>query len=504
MKKKDNKIGKFFKDNWKWLLSLAVVFAMVLVMPYSGDDLFWSVKSIGNYGSLLVDPALNGRYVGNFLVLFITKSALLRSIVTSGVVVGIAYIVKKETKSPLWFVWLLLILMPISIFKQCIPWASGFTNYTISTLLLLIILLGLRRVFADKASTKVAVGTSILVFINCFFLENVTLFLLVGTFVLNVVYFVKHKKVNKYLFSSFVASLLGTVLMFVQPTYHHVVDGDDFYRNFSTSIKGIIEIMTINYVYFMHSFIAFENVVLLLVITGALYLYYKKNEKDYSGNKKSVLEVMFYVMAIYLIYVVVVSISPEWQIDHKIQLYLNAAFSLVYIGNLLVSMFMLFFKRKNFWKLAMPILSIVGLVGPLMIVQPIGPRNFFVVYVLELIEALYILGEVKFEYKKISGISYVLLGMMVVYYTSIYAINTVATSQRDAYVKYISEKTNETSAVVPLVPFYEFVHYDDFSDKYMREVYNQNRNVREELSYIFVPYNEWVELMEKRGYVIGK
>ena len=58
--------------------------------------------------------------------------------------------------------------------------------------------------------------------------------------------------------------------------------------------------------------------------------------------------------------------------------------------------------------------------------------------------------------------------------------------------------------VVPLVPFYEFVHYDDFSDKYMREVYNRNRNVREELSYIFVPYNEWVELMEKRGYVIGK
>ncbi len=145
---------KIIRNNWKWILGFVLIFLCSLVLPFSGDDLDWGMKSISEYGSLLVDPTLNGRYVGNFLVILITKHAVIRSLVTALIVMGIIYMIVKETKAPLIFVCLLFILMPVSIFRQSITWASGFTNYTISTLGLLIILVGIRQIFLDKYDEK--------------------------------------------------------------------------------------------------------------------------------------------------------------------------------------------------------------------------------------------------------------------------------------------------------------------------------------------------------------
>ena len=73
------------------------------------------------------------------------------------------------------------------------------------------------------------------------------------------------------------------------------------------------------------------------------------------------------------------------------------------IFNTLVQIIVLFYSKKSFWKVTMPLICITGLIAPLFLVDPLGPRNFFVIYVLEMIETFYILNEAKFDYEDFSG-----------------------------------------------------------------------------------------------------
>lgn len=493
---------KIIRNNWKWILGFVLIFLCSLVLPFSGDDLDWGMKSISEYGSLLLDPTLNGRYVGNFLVILITKHAVIRSLVTALIVMGIIYMIVKETKTPLIFVCLLFILMPVSIFRQSITWASGFTNYTISTLGLLIILVGIRQIFLDKYDEKYNVAIPILIFLTSFFLENVTLFLALLTIAVNVFYYIKHKKWNKLLVICSIVSIIGTILMFIQPAYRSVASGDDGYRTVANSLKGTITRCVINYVYFIHRFVAFENVILLTVITLSLRLYFKKNEKDYPKLKTTILNVSFCIMVAFLTYVALLSINPSWQLGDKIQTYFNAFLSLAFIIITLVQVFFLFYSKKSFWKVAMPLICITGLIAPLFLVDPLGPRNFFVIYVLEMIEVFYILNEAKFDYEDFKYGAATVLAVMIVYYFSVYARISIVYLQRDNYIEYMSSQTVDQLVVVPETPFKEFVHYDNFSDKHMNYVYNKNKNVREDIKYSFIPYVDWVNMMWKSGYKI--
>ncbi len=493
---------EFFKKNWKWILCFALVFCCALVLPFSGDDFDWGAKSLSDYGSLLVDTELNGRYVGNFLVILITKNAFIRAFATALVLVGIVYVIKKETDVPNSFIWLGVLTMPLSIFVQGITWASGFTNYTISTLLLLLVLTGLRKIYADEATTGTIIRTIVLVFLTSFFLENITIFLVLITAAVNIIYFIKKKKVNPAAAVALGTAILGTFLMFIQPTYHNVFAGEDFYRSFAGNIKDMIVHAIINYVYFMHEYIAFENVILLAAISGASYAYFKKNQKDYSAIQQSILNVSFCYSLAFICFTVLNLTNPEWGLPGYSQLYINAGLAGIYIVILVSQIILLFYKKKSFVKVLLPLVCIVGIVAPLFLVTPVGPRNFFVVYILEVIETFYIMREAEFEFKKYERGALVVCAVLLIYYTSIYSVISFVNLQRDNYIKHISEDTNETVAVVPLVPFNSFVHYDDFSDKWSRPKYNKRMNIRENLTYEFVLYGDWVERMEEAGYVI--
>ena len=290
--------------------------------------------------------------------------------------------------------------------------------------------------------------------------------------------------------------------MFIQPAYRSVASGDDGYRTIANSLRGTIIRCVVNYVYFIHRFVAFENVILLTVITLSLRLYFKKNEKDYPKSKITILNVTFCIAMAFLTYVALLSINPSWQLDDKIQNYLNAFLSLIFIFNTLVQIIVLFYSKKSFWKVTMPLICITGLIAPLFLVDPLGPRNFFVIYVLEMIETFYILNEAKFDYEDFKYGAATVLAVMIVYYFSIYARISIIYLQRDNYIEYMSSQTVDQLVVVPEVPFKEFVHYDNFSDKHMNYVYNKNKNVREDIKYSFIPYVDWVNMMWKSGYKI--
>ena len=126
---------------YKWeIISFCLVFLITCLFPYSGDDFSWMSINFDStlLEKLMYDSSINGRYLGNFLAILMCKNIIARGIIMSLTLTAIVYLLHRETKFSRIFIWLMFLLMPLEIFRQVIPWTSGFTNYVISTLFLLI------------------------------------------------------------------------------------------------------------------------------------------------------------------------------------------------------------------------------------------------------------------------------------------------------------------------------------------------------------------------------
>ena len=161
---------------YKWeIFSIIVIFFITMLFPYSGDDLSWGVNSLNNQllHTLVSSTSLNGRYLGNIFVVIMCQNQILRGIIIAIVLTLIVYFISKETKTSKLIIWILILMMPLEMFRQTIPWSSGFTNYVISTLFLLGILITIRNLFYQKTrKTLLSLLGIIMVYCGCFFIEN--------------------------------------------------------------------------------------------------------------------------------------------------------------------------------------------------------------------------------------------------------------------------------------------------------------------------------------------
>lgn len=108
------------------LILLLFIFLCSL-FPYTGDDWAWG-SSIGIQRLESFFENYNGRYVGNLIVLLLTRVNILRVIVMAITMFGIIYLSYKLTnkkKFSLFLLATLLILaLPKLIFRQAIVWTS--------------------------------------------------------------------------------------------------------------------------------------------------------------------------------------------------------------------------------------------------------------------------------------------------------------------------------------------------------------------------------------------
>lgn len=489
---------KFLKDNKYLILAFIIVFLFTLPFLYTGDDMQWGLDPItwDYLKELVKNPHVNGRYLGNLFVLMMTKNIFVRATFMATTLCGIVFIIKKETKSSYSIIWLLLLLMSPAIIAEAVVWTSGFTNYTISTLFLLLSLLTLRKCYKNPTIIN-GVGLFLLIIASSFFIENLTVFLVIATLTLNVLYFIRNKKVNFSLLAGFIASIMGTTLMFIQPAYRAVLTGEDTYRSYGKGIGGIISRALSNYIYDIHKYLVFENVFLMGALSLLLFIYYKVHKKRYNDIQEKILNASFWVSFAFIIYAFVARLDSSWEIVLGNAEFINSMLTLIYLVCLFFQFIMLFYKTKHFTKLVRPILVALGLVAPLLVVSPVGARNFFMIYCLELVEVLYLMKIVNFDYKKWSKFINVGLVVMVLFYTSVYVQLKLVDMKRYEYVRYISENTEDTFAYVPLLPFRKYVHAGDFANYYWAELYRTTRGIRGSLGFYFIEYEDWLEYLEE-------
>ena len=463
------KIKEFILKN-KYYLLFIFLFFFILLFPYTCDDFVWGTYKFDIHilRTLFNDASINGRYLGNLISLIITRNRIIKSLIMGITTTLIIYYIKKISKSKLMYLFILLLIMPTMIFSQSIVWASGFANYAFSTLFLLICL-----DLLEKKSNNILI---VLCFIcSSLFMENITVFLFGYTLYLNIRYLIKNKKINiKYLLA-FIGSLVGSIIMFSHPSYMNILTGDDTYRVAAGIHSSFLRMMKYNIFTNLIHYGFYNNYVITLFIDSYVIYYYFKNKLD---KKLLFLLIPIFIINIYLI----VSHLNEYLYNLSI---INGIIMIIYVI-LNVILLKIVFKDKYLNRI---LLIMLGVLLPLFFVSPVGPRNFFTIYVFEILILLRIIPYEVHKYLKI--LLMIILIYLVGFNIFIYSMNCYVDIKRTDYIRNNQELKTLT---IPRLPFTRNVWWGDIESSYgsyFKEYYLRYYKLDEDLTFEYLDYNIW-------------
>ncbi len=476
------KIKIIFQKYKIFIISLLIVFLFGLLFPYTGDDWQWGSwpLSINTLERLFQDPGINGRFFANVITLIITKNIIFRAFLLSFVLNFLVEIIYKSTKVSRIIIWSIFLLMPKDMFRQVIPWASGFVNYTLSILFLILCLIVLK-----KGNYKFSFLNILLFFVTSLFVENITVFLLIFTLGLNIFYLYKNKKFNLSFIYAFLGSFFGSILMFSQPAYKRLLNGSDGYRTLTGSFGEIIKRAGTNFKTTIDLYIGLENIFLILFIVLSLYFLYLKLKKK---NKK--IEFLFYYMFCYMFYILFLKLEPNWLILGSHTLLFNSLITILFTLSIVIILIYIFYKNEDYSTIITLIITISGLIAPLMVILPIGARNFAIIYYFEMVILFIIIKNLNLNLTKVKPILIVLLLVITGYYLSIYGYIFKVNQERTKYIKNSLIK-EEQLIIVPYLPYQDYLWVPDFNDEYNANYYKEFSKIDNNVKFEFRDYNYW-------------
>lgn len=490
-----------------WLLVVLFFFFCIIgyLAPYTNDDWAWgSYIGIERLNDFFRN--YNGRYLGNLLVILLTRYRIIRALTIGISFTSISFlcfkIINKKSKSIFLISIVLLVFIPHTLFRQVVSWTSGFTNYVPPMILVLIWIFINKNLFNDKAITlskwKVFL-MFILGAITCLFMEHVTIYIVI-TSLFSLIYCYKKKiKININQVIYFIGTLFGAVLMFQNGAYLNVIKGDDFYR--SVPKNGLIIQSIKRYFYTIYHNLVLNNTIVLVIISICLvYLFlkfvYRKEVKHY----KLINYTLFYIV-FYSIYSLISLCFPEWQTFKLIFMFIEGCLTLLYLIAL-ATFILLVPLQISKKKLLFYLCSIVLLTIPLCALSPVTPRCFYPMYVFWCLFVLEIVNDtLKFIKSKTSlkFINYVCIISSLICMVRLLIIILTAFYVNNKMINYIEEeKTNNSSIIVlPKVPYEEYMKHpyphDEENMKKFKAFYNINENVKIK----FVDYSCWHDIINK-------
>lgn len=339
--------------------------------PFSCDDFYWGSKSLSfsTIKDIYNDLFLNGRWLGNFIAIFVSHNHLIKALVISFVSTLLLYLIDKNEKISLWIFLILILLMPVNRFTQVIIWGSGFSNYMISTLLFISVYYLMKKYY-KKTNSKwyEKIGLFIVTLLNSLVVENITVGTLMVLFVFNLIYFIKNKKVNINLIIMFIGSIIGSIMMFIHPCYLNLIFGTTINDRYIPQDKSsLVRIISNNLFNGIFVNLINDNVILNgFILFVFSYLYFKGKLKNITGL------ISFYLLTVMTILGGLL----------KFNMYNMFVIDILYLINYFYLIYKLVRFNKEIWEI---ILLIICVILPLVFIHPLGERLFFLPYVLVII-----------------------------------------------------------------------------------------------------------------------
>ena len=466
--KSDRNLSAASNDKISSVLSFAIISALMVsafavlafMFPYAGDDWAWGSAEGIKRLDIFFDN-YNGRYLGNFLVLAITRSKLLKVVLMALFYYVSCWLCYKYTNhkrnASLLLAMILFIFMSRSMFAQAVAWASGFANYVPSAVITVLYIIMVSNITAqDTPVYKKYLWpiTFLMGLCGALFIENITVFNVFFGFAVIVFVAVRFKKFYSVHIAFLIGAVIGAVIMFSNSAYLSVLKGTDGYRKSTTgryNLQGNGYFIC-EYLFGYNYALCVVISVLLLVIT---VLFVKKS--SCVKRKKCAIAAISVngvcTLAICLRYVLMPRLLMNAVITVGIAYFISA-----------LAVILLCIEKQRVLKMILPFVCAPISVLPLMVVSPIGPRCFYVSYLLSMLFAVDLFGYVVYEsniisntnFKKLFGALSIASVAAVVIYTGIFATIYNHDKKRNEFALLQAER-GEKQIVVSTLPNRSFV-----------------------------------------------
>ena len=455
----------FLKKYKKYIMLFALLLLLSFFFPFSCDDFYWGSKSLSfsTIKEIYNDLFLNGRWLGNFVAIFISHNHLIKALVISFVSTLLLYLIDKHEKISLWIFIILILLMPINKFTQVVIWGSGFSNYMISTLLFISVYYLIKKYYKKNNSKWYEkIGIFIVTILNSLVVENITVGTLMILFIYNLIFFIKNKKANINLVIMFIGSIIGAVMMFIHPSYLNLLFGTTLNDRYIPQSSGSL-IWTIKNNLFDGIFVNLINENIFLngfILFVFSYLYLKGKLKNITGL------ISFYLLTVMTILGGLL----------KFNIYNMFVIDILYLINYFYLIYKLVRFNKEIWEI---ILLIICVILPLVFIHPLGERLFFLPYVLVIILMFRVLSINEIVIKDYVWLKiFTLILYVLLLYVNIE--NYRCEVKRDNYIKNnLDKKIIEVNGY----KFPKYVWFDKIDGEYFGRYYDLYHGYDEKIRY---------------------
>ena len=499
------------KANQSFLILSLLIFLffifLTILFPYTGDDWAWG-SSIGIERLMTCFKNYNGRYLGNLLVMTLTRNVWLKVIVMAFSYYSSCWLCWRYTSSRknilLLFALVLFLLMPKDIFVQAIVWTAGYANYVPSALICVGYLLVVRSTTGTESpqeSKILPVVSFFLGLLGALFIENITIFnICLG---LGVVAYTRIKFKRFYLIhiTFLIGALLGASVMFTNGAYRSVAAGTDDYRSTADSIQALV-IMVAGHAYNMLDTLILSNGI-VCTIASALLLFAVQKKRKQSACKSSkrltetvilnLLSLGTNIFAEIASYFTHYAPNPE-DIFGRILIGLQTIMALIYVFSLVGTVLLCVENRTRKFQILFPVFCIPGVVMPLLVVNPIGPRCYFVAYLLMMVFLVDLLDWTLCDIQiKAYNVLFFFLAFSAVvsaaFYVNIYYQIHAYDVKRAEFAKIQSDNGNKIVTICEL-PYTEYLHCSSPSLEPWSTRYKLFYELENDVTFQFVPYAE--------------
>ena len=368
----------------KYIIIFLFLTVLCFLFPWGGDDWAWG----SSYGMELFKNGFrdyNGRYLGNLLVLALTRSHILRALIMAITLTELVYVLSElagEIKGRTAIISTLLFLMPAEMFAQAVAWTSGFCNYVPPVVIALMYIQITKEVFDGKTPTfshGLPMITLALGFAGSLFIEHGTIYnICLALFVL-VYAFIRFKRVYATHVAFLAGSILGALVMFSNGAYRAISQGRDWYRSMAHDPTDILNRVCKNAMdtIIPYAFKGSFMLILFLCVTACVvgWMFHGQISKKWvQWHEMAKLTIVAYTAIVIIESVSDLTYSSLWSL-------FEMSVTILYVLAWVTFLLSLPIAGSTRAKMILYLLSAVVLDGCLLIVRPIGPRCLFGSYV---------------------------------------------------------------------------------------------------------------------------
>ncbi|WP_043929988.1 DUF6056 family protein [Bacillus sp. EB01] len=489
------------------LIVFSFYFYLAYQTPLTHDDWTWgSSEGYKRFMNWFED--YNGRYMGNFFELFLTRVYWLRFLIMAVFSTLLVLLAARQYKEQSRFAYILSLFLflsvPVNVMSQTYAWVAGFSNYITSIVFILIYITAIKNIFEDEVPTYNKWLNYLVIpfaIASQLFMENATIYsIIMGLIIIGYV-FLKFKKVYFLHIGYVTGAIVGAIIMFSNGAYSKIASGDDDYRKIGTPEEelGFFEKIWDVFSEQMSPMLFTSNIMLNIILAVfCLILLYKSSTKSIIG--KIIKHIAIALFVLYPLYkTFILPVYQIWPFQEGTRQF-EAIFSLLFFIAILLTVSIAVKNQNVKHRILFYLLSALLITAPLLFVHPFGPRNFIMPYTFFTMAAIdlgiYIHKEENFRIfslNKVFGICAFLISLSLIY---VFTMNGMVDRERMSYIHEQIEKGEKVITLTRLpherylwvsTPIIPSLQYDFFKEFH---------GIPEDIEFKVIPYGKWKEMNE--------